>query len=148
MKRYLLFDSRCSVCDQIAQAIEEAAAGKLEAVSIHDARAREWLDQAYPGGWEHRPYLVTVEGDRVKASAGTGMALRLGLLLGPPQGVADRAVSAPVRRAAERCGLGTTQAAATRWCTIGRADAVRVAKTGPVEWAVRKPQPKPGTAAR
>lgn len=86
MERYLLFDAGCAVCHQLAQAIEEAAAGKLEALSIRDPQAREWLDRAYPDGWAHQPYLVTVDGDRVQASAGMGMALRLGRLLGPRQG--------------------------------------------------------------
>ena len=85
MERYLLFDAGCSVCNQLAHAIEEAAAGKLQALSIRSPQAREWLDQVYPAGWEHQPYLVTVEGERVRAYAGTGMALRLGWLLGPRQ---------------------------------------------------------------
>jgi predicted DCC family thiol-disulfide oxidoreductase YuxK len=86
MERYLLFDAGCSVCNQLAQAIEEAAGGKLEAISIRERRAMKWLDQAYPAGWEHQPYLMTVDGGRVQAFAGLGMALRLGWLLGPRQG--------------------------------------------------------------
>ena len=85
MARYLLFDAGCAVCNQSAKAIGEAAAGKLEAVSIRDPQARGWLDQAYPDGWEHRPYLGTLEGEQVRASSGTGMALRLARLLGPGQ---------------------------------------------------------------
>jgi len=86
MRRYLLFDAGCSICNQLARAIEEAAGGKLEAVSLREQRAMKWLDQVYPAGWEHQPYLVTVEGERVQAYAGTGMALQLGWLLGPRQG--------------------------------------------------------------
>jgi len=83
MKRYLLFDAGCAVCNQIAQAIEEAASGKLQAVSLRDPQAVQWLEQVYPEGWAYRPYLVTVDGDRVQAYAGPGMAMRLGWLLGP-----------------------------------------------------------------
>lgn len=50
MKRYLVFDAGCAVCNQLAHAIEEAAAGKLKAVSIRGPQAREWLEQAYPAG--------------------------------------------------------------------------------------------------
>jgi len=83
MKRYLLFDGGCAVCNQIAQAIEEAASGKLQVVSLRDPQAVQWLEQVYPEGWAHQPYLVTVDGDRVQAYAGPGMAMRLGWLLGP-----------------------------------------------------------------
>lgn len=44
MKRYLVFDSRCSICDRLAKAIEQAAGGKLEAISIYDTEARKLLD--------------------------------------------------------------------------------------------------------
>lgn len=83
MKRYLLFDAGCAVCHQLAHAIEEAAAGKLKALSIRDSQAREWLEQAYPESWTHQPYLVVVDGGQVRAYAGLSMALRLGRLLGP-----------------------------------------------------------------
>ena len=53
MQRYLLFDAGCAVCNQLARAIEEAAGGKLEAVSIRERRAVKWLDQVYPASWEH-----------------------------------------------------------------------------------------------
>ncbi|MBI4674070.1 MAG: hypothetical protein HY741_20695 [Chloroflexi bacterium] len=60
MHRYLLFDSHCSKCTDIARAIEKEAQGKLEALTLHDEQARTMLDAAYPNGWEHAPYLVTV----------------------------------------------------------------------------------------
>ena len=83
MQRYLLFDAGCAVCRQLAGAIEKAAGGRLEALSLRDPQARAWLERAYPNGWEHRPYLVAVDGDRVQVFSGLGMALRLGWLLGP-----------------------------------------------------------------
>ncbi|RME46428.1 MAG: hypothetical protein D6791_08305, partial [Chloroflexi bacterium] len=67
-----MFDAGCAVCNQLAAAIEEAAAGKLKALSINDPQAREWLEQAYLAGWEHQPYLVTVAGDQVQAYTGLG----------------------------------------------------------------------------
>jgi predicted DCC family thiol-disulfide oxidoreductase YuxK len=57
-KRYLIFDARCSVCKSLAKAIEEAAGSKLEEISIHDAKARTLLDQAYSAGWAIREGFV------------------------------------------------------------------------------------------
>lgn len=81
--RYLIFDDSCSICRNLARTIEEAAAGKLEAISIFEPQAREWLSRAYPGGWSYQPHLLIVKGDQVKGLTGTVMALRLGLMLGP-----------------------------------------------------------------
>lgn len=83
MKHYLIFDSDCPICCNLAQAIEEGASGKLKAISIYGPEARELLQTVYPNGWGHQPYLLTVENSSVKAAAGIAMALRLGLLLGP-----------------------------------------------------------------
>lgn len=83
MKHYLIFDSHCPICCNLAQAIEEGASGKLKAISIYGPEARELLQTAYPEGWDHQPYLLTVENSSVKAAAGIAMALRLALLLGP-----------------------------------------------------------------
>lgn len=85
MKRYLIFDTHCSVCKSLARAIEEVAGSELEAISIHDDKARVLLDQVYPAGWEHAPYLVMVDQGKVRAWAGINAALRLTLLMGPRQ---------------------------------------------------------------
>ncbi len=83
MNRYLIFNDSCPICRNLARTIEQAAAGKLKAISIFEPQAREWLARAYPGGWSYQPYLLIIKGDQVKGLAGTAMALRLGLLLGP-----------------------------------------------------------------
>lgn len=83
MERYLIYDSGCSVCTQLAQAVGDAAGGKIRAISIRDDRARELLDRAYPNGWAFAPYLVAVDGDRVRAWTGAASALRLARMVGP-----------------------------------------------------------------
>jgi predicted DCC family thiol-disulfide oxidoreductase YuxK len=80
---HLVFDAQCSVCTSLAQEVKRAAGGKLDVISIHDDRARALLDQAFPGGWEHAPYLVQVKNGRVHARTSTPAAARLGLILGP-----------------------------------------------------------------
>lgn len=82
-KRYLVFDSGCSVCNQLVHAIQNAAGDKLEAISIYDGKAKSLLDNAYPQGWEHAPYLITDDENCVQAWTGVHAALRLGLLIGP-----------------------------------------------------------------
>lgn len=82
MRRYLIFDAHCSVCKRLAETVEEVVDGKLEAISIHSDEARILLDQAYPEGWKHAPYLLTVESDRVHAWTGMSAALRLTQLMG------------------------------------------------------------------
>ncbi len=86
MERYLVYDSACAVCNHIAQEIENLASDKVKAIGIHDGAARSLLDEAYPAGWQHAPYLVTVQGGRVRASTGLGAVMRLGLFLGPRRG--------------------------------------------------------------
>lgn len=83
MERYLVYDAKCTTCNRLAQRIEEAVAGRLEAIDIQSEKAKGLLHQAYPGGWEHNPYLVAVEHGHVRARTGFGAALRLGLLMGP-----------------------------------------------------------------
>lgn len=83
MERYLLFDAHCSVCNQLAHTIESESNGKLHALGLHEAEAKTMLDQAYPNGWEHAPYLVTVSQNNVRAWKDVGLALQLTQLLGP-----------------------------------------------------------------
>ncbi len=85
MKHYLIFDARCTVCGQLAEAVRGATGGKVEAINIYDDKARILLDQAYPEGWEHTPYLVLTERGRVRAWTGIGAAVRLTRLMGPRQ---------------------------------------------------------------
>jgi hypothetical protein len=87
MKRYLIFDSGCSICSSLARNIEEAADKKLSIVGIASRQAKELLDQVFPNGWKHQPYLVSVKKDKVSALTGYRMALQLGVLLGPTRGL-------------------------------------------------------------
>lgn len=83
MKRYLVFDAGCSVCNNLAKVAQDAAGGKLEAINIRSDEAKALLDQAYPQGWEHAPYFLMVGRGRIRAARGLGAATQLGLLLGP-----------------------------------------------------------------
>ena len=82
MKRFIIFDARCSICTQLAEAIRESSDGKLEALSIYDNEAKTLLDRAHPEGWEHAPYFVMVEQNRVHAWTGFGAAFQLLRLIG------------------------------------------------------------------
>lgn len=82
MVRYLLYDSTCSHCSDIAAMVEQVGAGWLEARSLEDPRIREVLDRVRPG-WKARPMLVSIDGDRIRVSWGPAMALRMFFGLGP-----------------------------------------------------------------
>jgi len=75
-KRYLLFDSGCSLCTEVARRVEEAAGGWLEARSLRDPEMRALLDRARPG-WKWEPTLVEVAGDEVRVYQGLGMRVRM-----------------------------------------------------------------------
>lgn len=79
MTRYLLFDSGCVVCTDVAQSIERATDGWLLARSLRSADMQELLVRARPD-WRWEPTLIEVEGDQTRAY--TGMALRAKLLAG------------------------------------------------------------------
>lgn len=83
MERYLVFDSGCAVCTQLAETVQSAADGKLEVISIHDTKAKTLLNQAHPGGWDPAPYLVFVGRGGARAWTGPTAAVRLAVLAGP-----------------------------------------------------------------
>lgn len=82
MERYLVYDSGCSICDQLAGVVRDAAGGKIEPISIRGEKAKALLDEAFPSGWGYAPYLVAVDGGRVRAWTGTASALHLTRLVG------------------------------------------------------------------
>ncbi|MBA2682844.1 MAG: hypothetical protein H0U76_31180 [Ktedonobacteraceae bacterium] len=86
MERYLLFDAGCSVCSSLAAAIEQEAAGKLKVLNLRSEDAKQLLEQVFPNGWQHQPYLVTVRPSGVIATTGLKMAVGLGQLIGPQKG--------------------------------------------------------------
>ncbi len=81
--RYVIFDGYCSVCTQMAETIQSLSAENLEILSIHDKEARALLDQAYPEGWKHAPYLMTIKYDGdIQARTGIAGAYKLMKILG------------------------------------------------------------------
>lgn len=83
MARYIAYDSGCSVCSQLAETIRQTAGGKIASLPLRDAKARELLDRAYPGGWSPGPYLIHSRPGRIRAWTGTTAAVRLMALVGP-----------------------------------------------------------------
>ena len=79
MTRYLLFDSGCIVCTDVAQSIERATDGWLIAKSLRSADMQDLLTRVQPD-WRWEPTLIEVEGDRTRVY--TGLALRTKLLAG------------------------------------------------------------------
>jgi hypothetical protein len=80
-KRWLLFDSACSVCRQLAQEIERETGGVVTARSLRTPQVQAMLDQARPG-WRWEPTLLEVGEDHLRAFTGLGMAFRLVRILG------------------------------------------------------------------
>ncbi len=81
MERFLLFDSGCSLCTELAHAIENETDGRLKARSLREPEVKALLDRARPG-WRWEPTLLEVEGDRVRAFTGLTMRARLLTRLG------------------------------------------------------------------
>jgi len=78
---FLLFDSACSACSQLAREVERETGGMLVARSLREPDLQVWLKQARPG-WRWEPTLLEVDGERPWAFTGLGMALRLVQVLG------------------------------------------------------------------
>lgn len=77
VEHYILFDSGCAQCTDVAAEIEKASGHKLRGKSLYAPEAKQWLDRARPG-WKFEPTLVDVDSDNVRAY--TGMAMRTHLL--------------------------------------------------------------------
>lgn len=78
MERYLLFDSGCSLCTQLARDIEKESDGWLAAHSLGDPEMQKLLDEAKPD-WQWEPTLVQIEHEEIQVF--TGLLLRGWLLL-------------------------------------------------------------------
>lgn len=76
-EHYILFDSGCAQCSDVAAEIEKASDHKLRGKSLYAPEAKQWLDRARPG-WKFEPTLVELDGAHVRAF--TGMAMRTHLL--------------------------------------------------------------------
>lgn len=84
---YLLFDGGCSTCSALATTIEEEAGGKVSALRIGSEQGIELLGRAFSHDYDWQPYLITMQGETVKATSGLTMAAQLGWLLGPRRGI-------------------------------------------------------------
>lgn len=82
MKHFLLFDSGCSLCTGLAQAVERESDGLLTAKSLRDQEMQSLLSQARPD-WKHEPTLLQVHDGHVSAFTGIAMRVRLLAVLGP-----------------------------------------------------------------
>lgn len=82
MERYLLFDSGCMRCTELARQIEHATQGWLKARSLHDPAMQTLLNTARPG-WRWEPALVEIAGERVQVFTGLRMRAHLAVKLGP-----------------------------------------------------------------
>lgn len=82
MQKYLLFDSGCTVCSNLANEVESASQGALSARSLTDTQMQELLDKARPG-WSWEPTLLEVGDDQSKVFTGVSMRVRLFNTLGP-----------------------------------------------------------------
>lgn len=80
--RYLLFDSGCSTCTEIAQAVENETDGWLTARSLREAEVQEILSEARPD-WKWEPTLLEIAGDKAIVFTGLSMKTRMLMGLGP-----------------------------------------------------------------
>lgn len=79
MKRYLLFDSGCAVCQDLAHQIEAESNGWLTARSLREPEIQRLLTLAHPN-WRWEPTLLEVEGEQLQIY--TGLRLRARVLTG------------------------------------------------------------------
>lgn len=82
MHRYLLFDSGCTICSNLAHDVERHSKGRLSAQSLTDPKIQEWLKQARPD-WQWEPTLLEVGEETRQAFTGVSMRARLLWVLGP-----------------------------------------------------------------
>lgn len=84
VKHYILFDSGCAQCTDVAAAIEKESGGALVGMSLYAPEAKVLLDRARPN-WKFEPTLVEVDGERVRAFTGLQMRAHLVTFLNPLQ---------------------------------------------------------------
>ncbi len=84
VKHYILFDSGCAQCADVAAEIEKASGNNLRGLSLYAPEAKELLDRARPG-WKFEPTLVQVDGETVRAYTGLAMRTHMVTFLNPLQ---------------------------------------------------------------
>lgn len=75
-KRYLLFDSGCSECTEIARSVEQEAGDWLTARSLGDSDIQALLSNARPD-WKWEPTLLEIDGEKPQAFTGLTMKTRM-----------------------------------------------------------------------
>lgn len=65
MERYLLFDSKCLQCSQIARTIERFCDGWCAVRSLHEPSMQKFLVKAN-SQWKWEPTLLEVQGANVR----------------------------------------------------------------------------------
>ncbi|MFI5028648.1 MAG: hypothetical protein ACHQCF_06670 [Solirubrobacterales bacterium] len=78
----IAFDSRCRLCQRFASLLADASGGRILPVALAAPETRRLLEGVYPRGFKETPYLITKRGKSVQATAGLGLMLRVGWLLG------------------------------------------------------------------
>lgn len=78
----LAFDASCGTCREISQAVDVAADGKLDVLSLSHPDVRQWRARALGADAPWAPTLIRVGAD-VAAWTGVGMTTRLVRSLGP-----------------------------------------------------------------
>lgn len=82
MERYLLFDSGCRICTQLAQDIERESGGWLKAHTLRDPAMLDMVRKAQPD-WQWQPTLLEIEGDQINVATGPILMTRVVLGVGP-----------------------------------------------------------------
>lgn len=98
MQRYLLFDSDCAACTDMAQSIEQIAGEWVTLCSLRHPRMMRLLDQANPN-WTWEPTLLETEEDEIRAFTGISLAVKVTLGLGLPRALRVLKVVAVTTRA-------------------------------------------------
>lgn len=83
-QRYLLFDSSCSLCSDLAGEVERASGKKLLTKSLYDPDALALLKRARPD-FEFKPTLLELRGEIVRAYTGMAMRAQMVTFLNPVQ---------------------------------------------------------------
>lgn len=82
MERYLLFDSGCGRCTQIAKDIAVESDGWLQARSLRDEEMQALLKESNPN-WHWQPTLVEIEkGGEIEIATGVRLMAKIVMGLG------------------------------------------------------------------
>jgi len=141
MKRYLLFDSHCSLCITLARNIEQESDSWLMARSLHDVEMQAILNRTHPH-WKFEPTLVEIENNKTRVYTGISMRMKIVSGVGPLRAwriseiVRQAFISKDSENLSRRKFLRQTGALLTGLTLIGgavtpRAQATRTAATIP-----------------